>query len=251
MNIRNWFKKNNKELSENEQVQLHVAGATVRHQSDFKNLESFKNHEALDQKFIDKWVKPYYFELDKTNDKWVEHLIKIKADLTDEIILKNLGDFNWRTRQTGAFFSSICDKKEFTEIIGVHLVKSEVCYAGMEYAKALASFNSDESISYLEQYLRYYLLQKDLEFDQKPVMVALKYVDEINGTNRIGDHLENWEYFISDKRAYQLARIEKRKGEGAKEIEIEQLKQYLTWLEDFDTTQLRKQIEVIQKIKSS
>jgi len=152
-------------------------------------------------------------------------------------------------RQTGAFFSAICDKKEFTEIIGTHLLKSEVCYAGMEYAKTLASFNTEEAISYLEKYLNYYLLKKDLEFDQKPVMIALKYLDEINGTNKIENHLDNWEYFISDKRESQLAMIEKQRKKGAKEIEIEHSKRYLDWLTDFSTNNLSNEIKVIEKVK--
>ena len=76
-------------------------------------------------------------------------------------------------------------------------------------------------------------------------------IKNVNGTNRLANHLENWEYFISDKRTSQLSIIEKRKKEGANENEIEYLKQYLTWLKDFDTTQLRKQIETIEKIKNS
>jgi len=85
MNIRNWFKKKNKDLTQEQQIHLHVAGATVRHQTDFDNLESYTHNENLSKEFIDKWVNPYYFKLSKTNDKWVEHLIETKNQITDEI----------------------------------------------------------------------------------------------------------------------------------------------------------------------
>ena len=165
MKLFNWIKKiTNSNLAE--EIRLHVAGATVRHKGKFDYLVSYSNDKNITQDFINKWTVPFYSDLDNTDKDWINRIIKLKSEITDEIILTNLGDFNWRTRQTGAFFAAIMDKKEFIEIIGTHLLKSEVCYAGSEYAKVLASFNTEQSISYLEWYLEYYLFQKDLYFDQ-------------------------------------------------------------------------------------
>ena len=78
------------------------------------------------------------------------------------LMLKNLGDFNWRTRSTGSYFASIKQAYHLEDIIGTHLLKSEVCYAGAEYAKTIASFNTSKSPNYLKKYLTYYLKKPEL-----------------------------------------------------------------------------------------
>lgn len=181
------------------QIELHVAGATVRHKSAFHTLESYKNNADLDQAFINEWVVPYYMKLRQSSQAWIDQIRAIKGALTDEIILKNLGDFNWRSRQTGAYFSSIKNKQSFTKIIGTHLLKSEVCFAGAEYAITLAYFNTKEAIDYLETYLDYYLLKPALQFDQKQVMAGLKYLDDVNNTNLVSKHMEQWRRFLEDQ----------------------------------------------------
>lgn len=191
MKLFDWFRKK-MNINVMDDIKLHIAGATVRHKSRFDHLDSYSNKEELSQEFIEKWTAPFYFNLHNTDKDWITTMINLKPDITNEIILKNLGDFNWRMRQTGAYFVAIKNKKEFIKIIGTHLLKSEVCYAGAEYAKVLASFNTNESIEYLEAYLEYYLLRPDLYFDQRDVMEALKYLDKVNGTNRIERHTSVW-----------------------------------------------------------
>mgnify|MGYP000046318707 CR=1 FL=1 len=41
-------------------IELHVAGATVRHKNPFEDLESYKSETEIDKEFIDKWVIPFY-----------------------------------------------------------------------------------------------------------------------------------------------------------------------------------------------
>ncbi|MAX79851.1 MAG: hypothetical protein CL843_06725 [Crocinitomicaceae bacterium] len=250
MKIFNWFKKK-KSTDMTEELKLHLAGATVRHKGKFDSLISYSNDKEITQEFIDKWTAPFYFNLHKTDGEWINLIIGLKSEITDDIILTNLGDFNWRTRQTGAFFAAIMDKKEFTEIIGTHLIKSEVCYAGSEYAKVLASFNTEESISYLEQYLDYYLLQKDLYFDQRQVMEALKFTDLVNNTNRIDRHLDNWRGFIYDRRKSELKSIEKIKKENGDPKMIEHLEKNSAWLEELDTVWIKERIDTIERIKAA
>ena len=181
----------------NEAIRLHSAGATVRHKSPFKELESYKNQIEIDQPFREKWVIPFYFDLQRNDEEWINKIVGIYHEISDEIILKNLGDFDWRTRSTGAFFAAVKDKKEFIEIIGTHLIKSEVCYAGGTYAKVLAYFNDEKGNEYLERYLEYYLKQKNLYFDQGDVFQAVKYLDEINGTNNLGKYVNDWKVTVS------------------------------------------------------
>jgi len=174
-------------------------GATVIHKSKFENLKAHLNKTKVTQEFINKWTIPYYLNLNNNDEEWIEQISRLKPTITDEIILKNLGDFNWRTRQTGSFFASVTEKKEMTDIIGVHLLKSEVCYAGVEYIKTLVSFNTEKAITYLNEYLAYYLLQNQLYFDQITAISGLKYLDNKNGTNEVENHLENWKKYMDGK----------------------------------------------------
>lgn len=182
-----------------EAIKLHVAGATVRHMPPFDELKPFKNDFELSQDFIDKWVIPFYMNIGHTDNDWINKLTSIKKEITTDIIQKNLGDFNWRTRQTGAFFSAITNQTQFIDIIGTHLLKSEVCYAGGIYCKVFASFNLPKCVDYLNQYLDYYLTKPDLWFDQRDAMEAILYLDTLNSTNHFDRHFNNWTEFIKNK----------------------------------------------------
>lgn len=187
---------NDKEI---EAIKLHIAGATVRHPPPFDDLKPFKNDVELPQHFIDKWVIPFYMNIDQTDKEWLDKLTSVKNEITTDIIQKNLGDFDWRTRQTGAFFSAITNRKQFIDIIGTHLLKSEVCYAGAIYCKVFASFNLPKCVEYLNLYLDYYLTKPDLWFDQREAMEAILYLDRMNSTHHFDRHISNWTEFIKNK----------------------------------------------------
>ncbi len=185
--------------NEFEAIKRHVAGAIVQHKSPFDNLKSYKNEFELSQEFINEWVAPYYLNIGETNSEWLTKLKSIKLKITDEVIRKGLGDFNWRTRQTGAFFAAITNRVEFVDTIGVHLLKSEVTYAGSVYCKVLASFNTKSCVNYLDVYLEYYLKKPDLWFDQRQAMEAIMYLDKKNGTNLLSHYIPIWNEFIKNK----------------------------------------------------
>ncbi|MBW2962616.1 DUF6000 family protein [Mesonia aestuariivivens] len=172
------------------QIELHSAGATVRHLSPFEELENYSNEKEITAEFIKKWCVPFYMFGINNSDEFIKNIKPIRAELNEEVVLKLLGDFNWRTRIVGAYFASILELKSVEEIIGIHLVKSQVCYAGNGYCLALATFNTQSGIEYLKQYLEYYLTRKDLHFDQTGVMCALKWTDEQNGTNEMENYLQ-------------------------------------------------------------
>ena len=180
-------------------ISNHSAGAIIRHKSPFDQLKSYVNKKDIDQDFRDKWVIPYYMDLNRTDAEWVDKMQGVLSEISDEVILTNLGEFNWRSRQTGAYFAAIKNKPEYIEIIGVHLLKSEVCFAGREYAVVLSYFNTEESIDYLNRYLDYYLQQPELPFDQGAVIAAIKCLDEINNSNMLSKHINSWKSFL-DKR---------------------------------------------------
>jgi len=180
-------------------LELHIAGATVRHNNPFEDLESYKSDTEIDKEFVDKWVVPFYMVSLNNTDKFISNYNQVNDELNAEIVKKLLGNFNWRTRIVGAYFSAIKDYKELEDIIGVHLLKSEVCYAGGGYCLALASFNTAKGIDYLKEYLEYYLTRKDLHFDQRVAMSALNWTDIQNGTNEMELFLPKYQEWVSDK----------------------------------------------------
>lgn len=112
------------------------------------------------------------------------------------MVEKLLGDFNWRTRMPGAIFAAIKDYTQYIDIIGTHLLKSEVCFAGEAYGISLASFNTDKSVEYMKTYLDYYLTRLDLIYDQTTIMSSLVYLDKINDTNEHNDLLPKWNEYV-------------------------------------------------------
>jgi hypothetical protein len=187
--------------NEQEQIKLHIAGATVRHSNPFEQIEVAKNDFELSQEFLNKFVIPYYINIPLTGqDKQdIDALKKTKDEFTPDIVGKLLGDFNWRTRQTGAYLAAINNYTQFEETIGKLLIKSEVCYAGAVYSLVLGTFNSNDGLNYLLKYLDYYLTREDLFFDQKEVLTTVKYLDEINQTNNYSKYLELWDKFLQNK----------------------------------------------------
>lgn len=234
-------------------IELHSTEATVRHISPFNELVSYKNEEALTQDFTDQWVRPFYMNLRHSDDDWVSTIQQLKGQITDEIIFKNLGDFNWRPKATGAFFAAVQGATHFTDVIGTHLLKSEVCCSGSQYARTLASFNTDKSIEYLNRYLEYYLTRIDLVFDQVSVMTALVYLDEENQTNEKAKHAVKWQAYIKESSEKAEADFNKTISELA--LDIDQLPAYSGyvdyWKSKLNIEAFRKSVKVIERIKSS
>ncbi|MEM9022398.1 MAG: DUF6000 family protein [Bacteroidota bacterium] len=245
------FRKKKPTKEQENALELHVAGATVRFESPFDQLTAYRNDTPVSNEFIKEWVAPFYFNLNKDSQEWVDQVVGKKPFLTDEVILTCLGDFNWRTRQTGAFFAAIMHKTEFTDIIGTHLIKSEVCFAGREYAKTLAAFNNEAAIGYLDQYLGHYLLRKDLDFDQQEVMQALIYLDEINGTRRTERHRDNWNAFVAERSKSHQALIEQVKANSGNAALIEGMQQAHTLIANVNTDSLRARLKTIEAIRGA
>lgn len=161
-----------------DEIALHISGATVRHRNPFENIKVPRNRKDLSQGFIDKWVMPFYRNGFAGIDEPTMRLFAVAArEIDTRVVKKMLGEFNWRERITGAFFSAINDYRELDDIIGKHLVKSEVCFAGTGYCLALATFKTESAKKYLHEYLDYYLSRTDLRFDQGIAFCALNYID--------------------------------------------------------------------------
>jgi len=205
MDFRDLWKKLFSKRPQEEDIALHVAGATVRHKNPFEDLEVPRNSNDFSQEFINKWVVPFYMvNLPADNDK-IQEFATTAKEITIDIVRDLLGDFNWRTRICGAYFTAINNYKELEDVIGKHLLKSEVCYAGVGYCFALATFATDNSKEYLKRYLDYYLDRKDLYFDQSTAFCALEYLNKESITNLV----DKWNSFVSDKPYWNLDRSRK------------------------------------------
>lgn len=101
---------------------------------------------------------------------------------------------------------------EFEEIIGNHLLKSEVCYSGSGYCLALATFGTENSKNFLKKYLDYYLTRKDLWFDQGDALSALFWMDE----NEAEKYEIIWQDFVADKPHWNLEKSKERFAESMK-----------------------------------
>jgi uncharacterized protein DUF6000 len=188
----------------------------MRHISPFENLQSHKNDFELPADFIKSWVIPFYMKLGSDSyaaPDWIKSVEDIKDNITQAVCLSLLGDFNWRSRLVGAYFAAVKGYIDLIEIIGTHLVKSEVCCVGHIYALTLAFFNNEKSAHYLNEYLGYYLKEPALNFDQKRIVEAILYLDKINGTSVFDAYIESWELFqqerkkITEKSAIEIAKL--------------------------------------------
>ncbi len=187
------------------EIRLHVAGATVRHRSPFAELPVPENTAELSEEFYEKWVVPFYMAR-FSDDSFLQNLKPMAPELSKEIVISLLGEFNWRPRIVGAWFSAIKRYVEFDKVIGNLLLRSDVCYAGDGYCQALASFNTSHSIEALSEYLEYYLTKPELWFDQSSAMAAIAYLDQINQTQNLNQFVPAWERFVKNKPHWDLAR---------------------------------------------
>ena len=170
------------------------------HKYPFINLVNHENEDRLPDDFIQKWCVPFYMQINSLYEvQNYPGLIELKSEMSKEVMLKLLGDRNWRTRSTGAFFAAIKGYSELIHIIGSQLLKSELVYAGQVYSQVLAYFNTNDCVGYLDKYLSYYLTEKDLWYDQKSVMQALAYLDRINGTHNLEKYYPQYLEFIENK----------------------------------------------------
>ncbi len=194
------------------------------HKEPFNDLTTFVNQDNLEEDFIDTFVIPYYMdigELGSKKDRIKDSIKVILPEINSDVVEKLLGDSNWRSRSVGSFFTALRNMMNYQEQIGRLLLKSELTYAGASYCLALAEFNNQDSIDYLKKYLDYYLLQKDLWFDQGDAMGALAYLDKKNGTNNSEEYLKRWNDFVLNKPNWNLHRSIKnfeKNLNGLKEI---------------------------------
>lgn len=191
---------------ETDEIELHVSGATVRHRNPFESIEVPRNEEELSEDFVEKWVVPFYMNsLSNADETTIKAFADTAKEINLEIVKTLLSDFDWRTRITGAFFAAINNYKEVEDIIGRHLLKSEVCYAGSGYCLALATFSNEDAKNYLTAYLDYYLDRKDLWFDQADAFCALEHLDK----GKADKLLDKWNAFIADKEYWSLEKSRK------------------------------------------
>lgn len=188
----------------NEMAKRHSAGATINHASPFSHLPSHKNEFELPESFITKWCVPFYMEIGNVYDTgWVDNIKSVKGSISPEICSALLGEFNWRPRLVGAYFTAVKGYEELIDVIGVHLIKSELCCVGFTYALVLAFFNNQKAIQYLRTYLDYYLTTV-LPFDQRYIAEAVLYLDKKNETDLFDEYWDKWDTFLEKKKIHEI-----------------------------------------------
>jgi hypothetical protein len=224
----------------NEMARLHSAGATGRHVSPFESLPTHKNDKELTSDFIKKWAVPYYMQIASYgNSKWINTIKEVKPEITKDTCLLLLGDFNWRTRLVGSYFAAVKGYREIIDIIGTHLLKSEVCCVGHIYSLTLAFFNEESCIEYLNRYLDYYLTRPSLYFDQKFVMEAVLFLDKENKTDYFSKHIDKWEALQAER-----SKIEKRQAQEVAKIlrQQEEIKSSEDYLQNLQASEKKKEV---------
>jgi hypothetical protein len=198
------------------EVALHVAGATSRSHNPFEQLATHRNQAESSDEFIDKWVMEFYMvSLANLDDQTFAAFVQASQEVTPDVVKQLLGDFDWRPRIVGAYFAAIKGYEEFTDIIGVHLLQSEVCYAGAGYALAFAMFQSERAQDYLKAYLEYYLKQADLWYDQADVLAALHVLNPAEAAT----YLVSWQAYTADKPNHRLENTINRLKKSMKMVE--------------------------------
>ena len=184
-------------------IERHLAGATVSHAGPFSTIQVPELNERLSRAFYDKWVTPFYrASLFRGSDEFAESLRPIADEITPSILTTLLADYNWRPRITAAYFAAILIEDLVEDQIGNLLLRSDVCFAGTGYCLALARFNSPKSAWYLSKYLTYYLTKPELHFDQGEAIGALAHLDKANGTSQLETFSEQWKLFESASETY-------------------------------------------------
>ena len=192
------------------------------------------------------------------DEDWIEEVELISSEITEEITLKLLGDFNWRTRLVGAYFSAVKNYQNQIDIIGTHFLKSEVCCVGHIYALILAFYNNSKTINILETYLDYYLAKPELYFDQESALEAIVYLDEINKTNLFKKFKKSWIKLnfkrdeLEKDRAIMISKIiETEQGKTASETYLKQILSDEKIVNKIDTEFIKTQIKKLSNLQKS
>jgi len=228
----------------------HEPKAGSLHSGRFEELKAYSIRKEQSEEFRKTWISPYYPNLNKTSWNWIMSAVSVREEVTDKIIRTTLGGKDADSRETGAFFAAIKGARRHTDIIGVHLLKSEFTGAGPQYIRTLAAFNTRQSVKYLEAYLDYYLGQPELYFEQSTAIAAIKHLDSLNRTRLLKKHLPRWKEYMSFRNRIGLIAIEQLRV--SKDLTPEQVKELMRSVELSDTItthHIEKQLEIIEKIK--
>jgi Family of unknown function (DUF6000) len=192
-----------------QQIERHVAGATVRHSSPFSVLEVPTSVVPMRADHRRKWVHPFYLNLlnlYKVESKLVAAMSPLLSEVNEELVLDLLSQFDWRPRLVGAYLVALRRLSGLETVIGQLLLRSDVCYAGQGYCVAIAELNSSAGVEFLSKYLDYYLGQVNLWFDQGEAMAAIHYLDTVNQTNLLARYREPWDRYVANKPNWSLER---------------------------------------------
>jgi len=177
-------------------ILLHVAGATVVHWSPFERLEVPLSEEFLGPGPYFRWVRPLeLFDLQNPRPEVLAAIPALWEEMDDDAVQRLFAEFDWRPRRVATLWAGLKQWRDYDDLIGRLLLRSDVCCVGDLYCMVLALFNTPRAPSYLLAYLGYYLTRPDLHFDQSYAMAAVWYLDRENGTDHLTPLLPLWEAY--------------------------------------------------------
>lgn len=158
----------------------------------FDNLVTYKSPDHITDSEYERYVDLFYAVRIINLPDFTDDYREIETEVNPLLVLKLLGDCNWRSMIVGAFFSAIKMYTELTDVLGVNLLKSEYVYQGRGVALSFASFQTVEAIHYLKKYLDYYLTREDLRYNQDYAACSLKWIDENKGSCYFNEYEEKY-----------------------------------------------------------
>jgi hypothetical protein len=107
---------------------------------------------------------------------FLQQLVEDSTTSTDDELAELL-DSDWRGRIAAAWLIGVGRRGQFRERVGELLLASQLVFAGQGYCFALARLGATEDAEILTAYLRRYLPQLSLSYDQAWALGALQYLD--------------------------------------------------------------------------
>jgi transposase InsO family protein len=123
-------------------IELHTAGATVRHVSPFAKVVVPVTDERINEVLRDRWVIPLYMRVLRgggNNNALQSALARLRDEIDLPVVTSLLSYFDWRPRIVAAWLAAVRELTTLDDHIGRLLVRSDVCYAGRTFLRNRAS----------------------------------------------------------------------------------------------------------------
>ena len=173
----------------------------------------YSENPHLSQKFLDKWVFPFYLEITSPGDEgWDDRVKEIKPEMTTGICMLLLGSPSWQAFNVGTYFSAVKGYSHFIDHIGARLLKRESHWHLYIPTLVLAFFNNANCVQYLHRFLDLCFegtLLPEYSDGVDSAMSAVLYLDKENKTDYFDGYLKKWKILIRERVRLDLEKDKK------------------------------------------